>query len=195
MAAGALEAQAQKHLADVGGDVLRFGELGDVIEIGRRVEIQLARSRQQLGRQLVVRLVLHDGFAEPAIHQPAPFGPLVEQAHAKQVAEPRRPDLGKLGPIDQLVDQLWSRLCGSFDSRNARALLERRQEADGVEIDAPQELGIGAQGRGNDVHPLELGENQLVDEVVAGNFGVVRCSRLFDHRNRARPPPCPACGP
>ncbi len=99
VATRAFDAHAQKHLADVGGDIVGLRKFGDVVEIRCRVEIEIARRRDELGGELIVRLILHHGLAKPGIHEASALGALVKQAHAQQGAEPRGPNLGELRPL------------------------------------------------------------------------------------------------
>jgi hypothetical protein len=45
------------------------------------------------------------------------------------------------------------------------------EDADDVEIDAAEEDLVGGQGRGRDVHRLELGVDQVVDAIIGFVFG------------------------
>ena len=58
--------------------------------------------------------------------------------------------------------------------------MNRRQPAGQVQAEPPQKLGVGGERRRNQVKFAGLGEDMLVNEVVAGNLGVGR-HRLLDH--------------
>ena len=47
-------------------------------------------------------------------------------------------------------------------------LLGRRRQPGQVEVDPAEELGVGAELRREDLHPLPLGGDQLVDLVLRG---------------------------
>src|SRR2546422_10895634 len=64
--ARALDAYAQKYLADIGGDVLWLREFGDVVEIRCRIEVKIAGSSDQLDRKST-RLNSSHGYISYAV--------------------------------------------------------------------------------------------------------------------------------
>ena len=68
----------------------------------------------------------------------------------------------------------FSRLRGSRAGEEFAHALRRRQRAGEVETDAAQEFGVAGEIGRHDLELAQLGEDKIVDEVVARNCGIVR---------------------
>ena len=85
---------------------------------------------------------------------------------------------------EQLVD-LAGALVGAGVGHEVADFLRRRQRADGVDGNPAQELVVAGEIAGNDVEPLQFGENLMVDVVDFGHFRVMEIRRGFHRRQDA----------
>ena len=101
----------------------------------------------------------------------------------QQVGPLVRPMLDEVVAADQPVDHRVALGAGVAAVGEKRPhFVGRRRQADQVEVDAAEELGVAAQARGQDLHPLPLGGDQFVD--LAPGF-----RRLARQNRGGRPSP------
>src|SRR5260370_17656835 len=70
---------------------------------------------------------------------------------------------------------------GHWIGEKGAHLVGCRQRAERIQHDAPQEFGVAAQRRGDDVETAQLDEYLAVDVIV---FGYDRIDKLLSHRHR-----------
>ncbi len=143
----ALDADAQEELGRRLGGVLRVAAGPPVV--GGRVLENAAAGGQQLAGELVERLVGQNALVDPAMEL-AHAGRLELLAvGAEDVAPLERPELGRVGAVDQFVDQPGP-LVGLLAFEEGERFLGMGQAAGGVEVGAADEFFVAAEvGREN----------------------------------------------
>src|SRR5262249_48228393 len=91
-------------------------------------------------------------------------------AGLEQVAKLQGPQRRVARPFKDFLDLLCPFLRG-FVGEEATDFLRCRQLARNVERYTPQERAVVGEGRGRKIQPAQLGEDLLVDEVVARDVG------------------------
>ena len=119
VAARALQANSQKHLAHAlgGGHRVAVG----AVKARGRVFPGRAQAGDDPPHQRIQRRIASDLVAQPALEDP---GALLAHRFffvAQQVSPLECPEVGKLGPLDQAIDQLAHVSRGSLSARNDRA--------------------------------------------------------------------------
>ena len=85
----------------------------------------------------------------------SPLGLDEPAVRAKDVGELERPEIVELGPVEQPVDDLIAPRCRRLGQERID-FLGRRQDAQHVEVDPPDELAVGADLGRLDPHLVEL---------------------------------------
>src|SRR5258708_7766857 len=163
VALGALEAHAEKEL---GGGFGALGWLADgAIKVGGGVFIGAAAGGDDLTHELVERFVFRDGLPNPMLKN---LGALaVERLFlvAQQVGPFERPEIGKLGPLQQPVDHP-SPFLAMMISDERSSFLRRRQKSKEVQESSAKKNGIIAEFRRIGAQGAQLCENVVVDVIV-----------------------------
>ena len=157
---------------------------GAVVAGGRLIE-GAARGGDQFADELVVGPVLLDRLAQPAAEGEHALVAHELPVAAQQIAPLEGPvvDVGVAG--DQLVDQAVPFLLGRRVVGEERAhRLRARDLAGEIERGAAQEGGVVDRRRGQNLDPLELLVDQLVDVVRLGQGGPLEALAAAEHRDR-----------
>ena len=108
--------------------------------------------------------------ANPVVIGLGGVGPQVDgelRLDAQQVAPLHRPVVGKLVALEQPVDQ-GGAFVGVRIGEELRRFLRGGQRADDVQVDAPQEYGVGREIGGLDVQAFQAVEHPCVDGRLRG---------------------------
>ena len=142
VAARAFDAHAQKHLADIGGDIFRLGKFGDVVEIRSRIEIELPEAVISSVANWLYGLSSSIDFRSQLYMSRPPFGRWssrpTRNRSVKRVAQISA-NSGRAINWSISLARFW----GSAESRKAPAFIQRGQQPDRIQIDAPQKLVVG----------------------------------------------------
>src|SRR5206468_622594 len=102
--------------------------------------------RDDLAGYLVERLAVAQTGPHPVVEAPHPFVTDGVAIDAQQVAPLQRPEVDEFWPIEDLVDRFLA-LARAPVGEEGLDIFRRRQRADGVEVDAAEELLVRAQRR------------------------------------------------
>ena len=116
-----------------------------------------ALAQQQLGDELIVRLVREERAFQVFVDNPRRLRTRLARSGAEQFRELHGPEFGELGPRQQPVDQLRSLDRVARFQELLRFLL-RRKNADRVEINAAQKVFVACETRRLNVQAIQLGE-------------------------------------
>jgi hypothetical protein len=140
------------------------------IIIGRRIVERAAARGQQFPHDFVPRCVAFDVTAEPLAVGVAALDLNRQPIRAQNVQPLVSPEIGKLGPVQELIDQP-----GSFAriaiSEERSCFSGRGQDATQIQEDSTHEFLIRTHFRRQDVKQLELRENMLVQIIVCRGIG------------------------
>ena len=151
-------------------DMAGVAELHPADQIARRTDIPVAERprHNQLANQFIVGLVEFQRVVNEAVEKIAAVGAYTAAAGAGQVCEPIRPAFEIGFRADQLVDQLVA-FFGIFRRHELPHLLGIGDAPGQIEVDSAEELGVTGQSGVRNAVALHLGEDVLVDEVLAGD--------------------------
>ncbi len=103
VALGALQADAQEHLAKGLGPALRIAE--GAVEIGSRLTITASLSRDQLAGELIERLPLGNAVANPAVKRLHALAIQRLLLAVQHIGPLECPEVGELGSVQQLINE------------------------------------------------------------------------------------------
>ena len=173
VALGTLDPQAHEHLGHVLG---RFQRVTlDLVKIGGRVPERAAAGGQQLANHLVQRLVAGYSIGEPGgVEEGRLVAHLVARLNHQQLGPFHRPNLGKLLPLDQPLDEL-APLVRRFVGQKLPVLVFTRQSAHNVDRNPAQENLVAANLARQDPQLAEFDAHKFVDVVgrLLGRRGVL----------------------
>ena len=181
VALGALDANAAEELGRRLHQFLR--RAGDAVVVRRGVGEGVALRREQLPHDLVEWRVLFDLLAHPFPVRFGAFGLQGPPAVAQHVEPLQRPEVGVLGPLQQVVDQLGPLVRGGV-GQELPGLVRRGQGTADVEVGPAQELRVVAQVRRLNVQQLVLGVDVPVHVVVLGGIGPGEAGLRFQDMSR-----------
>jgi hypothetical protein len=172
VALGAIEAAAEEDADLFRHDVGRGADLvvGDEVAGGGAVTF----GGEAFAGDFVVGAIGGDVIADPLPVFLAELGgeAVGEDGDAEDVGEAERPVIGEFRGGDEGVDEFLAFL-GVAEGQEFADAFGGREGAGEVETDAAEELGVGGDVGGEDVDFAELGEDGVVDEIGAGDGGVV----------------------
>src|SRR5690606_3825894 len=79
------------------------------------------------------------------------------------------PKAGEVVAIDELIDEFIPLVRGGVLIEGLN-FLEFGESAGGVEVGAAEEFLVGGEFRGEDLHRLKFGEDEVIDEVLFGRI-------------------------
>ncbi len=156
------------------GDGLRLAALHGAVEVHLRVAEIAAAGREHLADEPVVRHVLLDARANPAVIGLHRVGPELDgelRLDPQQVAPLHRPVVGELVSLQETIDELAAFVAVRI-LQELPGLFGRRQGADHVEVDPAHEDAVGTDSGGRDAQLLQPAEDQLVDPALGNRIGV-----------------------
>ena len=154
---------------------------GGPVVIGRRVGERIALGRQQAANETVVGHVVANRSHQPAVKLVDTGGTKLLACHAEQVSPPPGPEAGMIFAGQQPGDQPRPPIRTPVGQEGPR-LLDRRQQAGHIQRHATQELAIGQQRRGHDLHFLEPGKRVPIHLVDHRGFVPDKAGPIFQKR-------------
>ncbi len=124
-----------------------------------------------------IGLFCGQAVVNPAVEDVGPLGLDQSAVGTEDVGELEGPEVDKLGALEQRIHQLHP-LVGGLIGHETRNLFRLRQDPEDIEIDATDELLIGADFRRGNPHPVQLGEDRAVDQVVLRDLGDLEAGNL-----------------
>jgi hypothetical protein len=181
VALGALQADAQEQLAHQRRDLGRLAAIAE--ERRRPVVPRAAPGRDQFADELVIRLVLAEALLDPGVVDKHRLDADAIGIGPQEVRPLGGPVIGVFRPLQERVHHPLALLRIAVGQKRA-GLVRRRQAADDVQVDAAEEFLVVHRLGGRDRQRLELGPDQLVDEVLSRQAGVDFVRHFAWQRNR-----------
>ncbi len=156
------------------GDGLRLAALHGAVEVHLRVAEVAAAAGEHLADEPVVRHVLLDARANPAVIGLHRVGPEFDGElglDPQQVAPLHRPVVGELLALQQAIDQLAA-FVGVGILQELRRLFSRRERADHVQVGPAHKDAVGAHPSGSDPQLFQPAEDQFVNPASGNRIGV-----------------------
>ena len=183
--------EAQRHGL---GDGLRLAALHGAVEVHLRVAEIAAAGGEHLADEPVVRHVLLDARADPAVIGLHRVGPELDgelRLDPQQVAPLHRPVVGELVALQEAIDQLAA-FVGVGILEELPRLVGRGQRADHVQVGPAEENPVGADPGRRDAQLFQPAEDQLVDPALGSRLGVAfKGARRWSGLGPVRPRPPP----
>ena len=170
VAFGAFQACAEEELAEHRGQLRRLAAV--TINHRRAIAMVAAFGQEDFTHQLVVRFVLPETLAQPLVQDENALHPDTVRVGAQQVGPFVGPVIGIRRILQHLRDKPVA-LLGRRVVQKGAHFLGRGQQPDGIEFGAAEKLSIGAQVGGKQPELLEVRISQGVDEIIAGQRGVL----------------------
>ena len=124
--------------------------------------------RQKLTNKLIHRLVCLKTLADPSLEDIRTLDLNQTCVGTQDVGQFQCPEVIEFVACQELVDQLGTLVCRLVGHENG-SLFNGRQHANHVKENPSQKLFVGTSGTRSNPHPVQLGQNCLINQVIRRN--------------------------